>query len=338
MPPSTLISVVIVLWNNATHLPRCLESLLTQTRTDFEVILVDNNSTDRAMADALEKYSNKLNLTARKLDSNLGFAAANNIGARLARGTWLALLNPDAFPEPDWLANLMTAAEQYGGRYFFSSRQIQFARPSLLDGEGDVYHVSGLVWRRNYGLPVYETSVRLETFSACGAAALFSREEFIAAGGFDERYFAYLEDVDLGFRLRLRGLHCIFVPQAVVHHVGSASSGQMSDFVVYHGHRNMIWTYFKDMPEILLWLYLPLHILTNVFYLISFSFQGRAKIIFKSKWDAIKGLPRVLRQRREVQRQRRVPISQIHQAMNWNWLEPFIAKMRRLASLKTLEQ
>jgi len=335
-PP--IVSILVISWNSAPYLPGCLNAIAAQTFREFETILVDNGSMDGGVVSDLEEKYVRLNLTIKKLDSNLGFAAANNIGARLARGKWLALLNPDAFPESDWLANLAEAAEQYGDQYFFSSRQIQTAYPALLDGEGDVYHVSGLAWRRNYNLPVYETGVRQETFSACGAAALFPREEFIAAGGFDERYFAYLEDIDLGFRLRLRGLRCIFVPQAMVHHVGSASSGQMSDFVVYHGHRNMIWTFFKDMPGILFWLYLPLHLLMNLFYVISFSLQGRAKVIFKAKWDALRGLPAILRQRGEVQRQRRVPLSQIHAAMNRNWIEPLTAKMRRLASLKVLEQ
>ena len=98
-------------------------------------------------------------------------------------------------------------------------------------------------------------------------------------GGFDEDYFSYHEDVDLGFRLRLRGLNCVLVPQAIVHHVGSASTGKKSDFSIYYGHRNLVWTFFKDMPSTLFWLYLPLHIVTNIFFLIYFTFKGKGNAI-----------------------------------------------------------
>ena len=140
-------------------------------------------------------------------------------GARLARGQWLALLNADAFPEPDWLERLLEAAETIPNA-FFASRQIQANSTELLDGEGDVYHISGLAWRRNYGLPVLEKFDTEEIFSSCAAAALYPRQAFLDAGGFDEDYFSYHEDVDLGFRLRLKGLRCFYVPKAVVYHVG----------------------------------------------------------------------------------------------------------------------
>ncbi len=98
-----------------------------------------------------------------------------------------------------------------------------------------------------------------EVFSACAAAALYRRDVFEALGGLDEDFFCYMEDVDLGFRLRLAGWGCTYVPTAVVHHVGSATSGRRSHFTTYHGHRNLVWVFFKNMPGALLWLYLPQH-------------------------------------------------------------------------------
>lgn len=328
MQAEPLISVIIVCWNSAEHLSHCLDSLSAQTFQNFEVILVDNNSNDHGL-DEVQRLHPRLSLRIKKLDRNLGFAAANNLGARLARGLWLALLNPDAFPAPDWLAALSQAAAQLGEKHFFASRQIQAETRALLDGEGDIYHVSGLVWRRNYNFPVYEAGETLSVFSACGATAFYSRQDFLAVGGFDEDYFAYLEDVDLGFRLRLRGLDCIFVPQAVVYHIGSASSGKASDFAIYHGHRNLVWTYFKDMPGLLFWLYLPLHLAMNLFFVLFFSLQGRGRVILRAKWDALLGLPEILRKREQAQAPKRAALSILHSAMSRNWLEPLMVSRQR---------
>lgn len=320
-PEAPEVTVLVVSWNSAQHLSHCLDALAIQTYRDFELIIVDNGSTDEAL-DGLEQSYPRLHVRVERLHSNRGFAVANNIGARLARGKWLALLNPDAFPQADWLERLTEAAAQFPDRVFFASRQIQESRPELLDGEGDVYHVSGLALRRNYGVPVYPSQETREVFSACAAAALIPRKEYLDAGGFDEDYFAYLEDVDLGFRLRLRGLKCIFVPRAVVRHVGSASTGEGSDFAVYHGHRNLVWTFAKNMPSPLIWLYLPLHLLMNLFSLLYFSMRGRAHAIWAAKRDALRGLPKALAKRRLIQGQRRASIDEIRCTMSRGVLAP----------------
>ena len=267
-PHAPAISVVIACWNSGDHLPRCLAALEAQTYRDFEVILVDNASTDGSTLGLPEAHPG-LRLRVETLPTNLGFAAATNRGAHLAQGSWLALLNADAFPQPDWLEQHMLVAGGNPGT-FFASRQIQANRPALLDGEGDVYYTSGLALRQNYNTRHSAPGAPREVFSACAAAALYPREDFLAVGGTDEDYFAYHEDVDLGFRLRLRGLRCLLVPAAVVHHVGAASSGFRSAFAIYHGHRNLVWTYAKDMPAPWVWLYLPLHLLVNLLSIVYF--------------------------------------------------------------------
>ena len=327
MSIAPLVSVIIVTWNSKRYISRCLDALSVQTHQGFEIVIIDNGSTDGGVLQLQEKYPD-LKLTINKLESNLGFAPANNIGARLARGKWLALLNVDAFPEPDWLERFLEVAEMYP-HAFFTSRQIQAGDPNYLDGEGDNYHVSGYAWRKNYGRPLYPVQQLEDVFSACGAAALYPRQEFLNSGGFDEDYFSYHEDVDLGFRLRLRGLTCMLVPQAIVHHVGSGSTGKRSDFSVYYGHRNLVWTYFKDMPSVLFWLYLPLHIFVNFFFLIYFTLKGQGHTIWRAKWDALRGLPMILKKRREVQLQRRVTVAEIHRVMSRNWLTPFLAFLKR---------
>ncbi|MBI3152911.1 MAG: glycosyltransferase family 2 protein [Chloroflexi bacterium] len=327
--PSFFISIIIIAWNSKLYLHTCFDRLLNQTFHDFEVILVDNGSKDGTVEGLRDKYPS-LNLRIVSLPSNHGFAVANNIGAHLARGQWLALLNADAFPEPDWLEQLLSASENNPRFSFFTSRQIQANVPDLLDGAGDTYHVSGLAWRRDYNQPVNENKVNpQEVFSACAAAALYSRDDFLKVGGFDEDYFSYFEDVDLGFRLRLVGRRCLYVPQAVVHHIGSASTGKLSDFAVYHGHRNLVWTYLKNMPPPLFWLYLPLHLLMNLFFLLSFTFKGKGKAIFKAKWDAICQLSSILKKRRTVQEMRTTTATDIYRVMSKGLLDPYLASRQR---------
>ncbi len=327
MNSQPLISIVLVAWNSANYLPRCFESLLAQTIQDFEVIIIDNGSKDDGCVGLQEKYP-RLTLRVERFDSNLGFSRSNNLGAKLAKGKWLTLLNTDAFPEPDWLEHFLEAAHTRPNA-FFSSRQIQADTPEFLDGEGDVYHVSGLAWRNSYGTRMYPLNEIQEVFSACGAAAFFPREEFLNAGGFDEDYLSYHEDVDLGFRLRLRGLKCFLVPRAIVHHVGSVTFGKKSDFSIYHGHRNLVWTYFKDMPFALFWLYLPLHIFINFFFLLYFTAKGQGGAIWRAKVDALRGLPAILKKRGAIQKNRTASTAELHRAMSRNWLAPFLTSLQR---------
>ena len=332
MYPLPIVSVIIVTWNSRNYLQACLNRLSVQTFQDFEVILVDNGSDDSVLDGLYEKYP-ALALQIHRSSSNLGFAAANNIGAHIARGKWLALLNVDAFPEPDWLEKLARAAEKNLRFAFFASRQIQANAPERLDGAGDTYHTSGLGWRRYYNYPVTQYALQSqEVFSACGAAALYARNDFLKASGFDEEYFSYFEDVDLGFRLRLGGAKCLYVPEAVVHHVGSASTGKRSDFSVYHGYRNLIWTFVKNMPSPLIWIYLPLHITTILFFAIYLTMRGQGKAIWKAIFDAVHGLPKMIEKRRYIQKNMKIKPGELLKVMSTGLFEPlqeFIVRNKR---------
>jgi GT2 family glycosyltransferase len=324
-----LISVLLVAWNNKTHLQHCFSALSKQTLRDFEIILVDNASTDNSVAE-LHPLRSDLHLLVEQLSSNIGFAVANNIGAHLAQGERLAFLNVDAFPEPDWLEKLLKAAEENPEYSFFSSRQIQANAPAWLDGAGDAYHISGLAWRHGYNRPSVEFGHEpKEVFSACAAAALIRREEFLQMGGFDEDYFSYFEDVDLGFRLRLQGGKCLYVPAAIVHHVGSASTGKRSDFSVYYGYRNMIWTFIKNMPSPLFWILLPLHIVTVLFFIVYLTLRGQGKTIGRAVFDAIRGLPAVLEKRKKIQQARTVRWQDMLRVMSTGLFEPYLEFIRR---------
>jgi len=329
-PPGALllkIAVIVVNWNGGLDLRRCLEALAAQERPAERVLVVDNASSDGSLERALPALPAA---EALAMGANVGFAAANNAALRAcADCDWVALLNPDAFPRPDWLGRLAAAAAAAPAFSAFASQLRQAGQEALLDGTGDVYHVSGLAWRDGHGAAVPDRDAPREVFSPCAAAALYRRDALLEAGGFDERYFCYLEDVDLGFRLRLRGHRCLYVPDAVVLHVGSGSTGRGSDFSTYHGHRNLVWTFFKDMPAALLALYLPQHLLLNAASVAWFAARGQARVILKAKWDALRGLPAVLRERRRVQGGRRVGGSELRRSMARGWLRPYAPRVRR---------
>lgn len=320
------IAVIIVNWNAGDCLRRCLESVAAQERRPDRVVVVDNASQDGSLESALGLFPF---VEAIRLGANVGFAAANNVALGACEDCdWVALLNPDAFPTPSWLACLAAAAEGNPAHAAFASQLRSATDDGLLDGTGDVYHVSGLVWREGHGSPLPAPEGPREVFSACAAAALYRRDALVEIGGFDERYFCYLEDVDLGFRLRLRGHSCLYVPDAVVRHVGSGSTGKGSDFSTYHGHRNLVWTFFKDMPAALLALYFPQHVLMNLLSVVWFMARGQTRVILRAKWDALRGLATVLGERRRVQRQRRIGARELRRAMARGWLAPYSARAR----------
>ena len=294
--------VVIVNANAGSLLAQTLTALAAQTRAPDRTMVVDNASRDGS-ADGLEERFTDIEVV--RLEENLGFAGANNLAVQEASDCeWIALLNPDAFPEPEWLEQVLAAAEERPDYSFFANRMVMAADPGRLDATGDLVHVSGIAWPRDHGTPSSSARPGDEVFSASAAAALYRRDAFVGVGGFDERFFCYFEDVDLGFRLRLAGHRCWYVPTAVVSHVGASTSGRESDFFLYHTHRNVVWTYVKNMPSPLFWLYLPQHVLFNVLVLIAYTRLGRARLVLRAKGDALRGLPAVLRERRVVQGQR----------------------------------
>ncbi|MEM9496064.1 MAG: glycosyltransferase family 2 protein [Pseudomonadota bacterium] len=252
------VSVIIVNYNAGASLARCLAHLSRQTDRNFSVTVVDNASTDDSIECAKASPQPFMLIEAGE---NIGFAAANNLAARKATGKWLAFLNPDAYPADDWLAAFRVGAEKYPWADAFGSLQIMADAPEVIDGVGDVCSAFGITYRGAYGQPVSSAPGDGECFSPCAAAAFYRRETFVALGGFEERFFCYGEDVDLGFRLRLRGGRAVQLADAHVLHEGSGVTGRRSDFTVYHGARNRIWLLYKNTPPALYGLTAPVRIL-----------------------------------------------------------------------------
>ncbi len=314
------VSIIVVNYNGGAHLARCLDSLGRQTFENFEVVVVDNGSTDGSLEAAMPVDPR---FRAVRLGANLGFAAANNRGAEGVESPWIATLNPDAFPQPGWLAALMRAAERFPKTVMFGSTQIDAKDPSLFDGVGDPYFAFGVAWRGEHGRASHNPAPGGAVFAPCAAAALYRTEAFQRAGGFDESFFCFYEDVDLAFRLRLMGGQCVQVADAVVHHVGSTSTGTDTPFTSYHLIRNQIWTFLKNIPGPLLWALLPGHVLVQILVLLRGMTKGQGPAMFRGLRDALLGLGSVLRVRRQVQGARRVAWWTIARALTWSpakWL------------------
>ncbi|NWG92559.1 MAG: glycosyltransferase family 2 protein [Parvularculaceae bacterium] len=309
------LSVIVVNFNAGARLARCVERLSRQTFKDFELLIVDNGSSDDSIdrARALQ-----VPVVIDLVGANLGFAAANNRAAKRAKGEWLVFLNPDAYAEPQWLDELISGAERYPWADAFGSTQLNADDPSRIDGAGDVFHALGVAYRGCFGWPAEKLPPEGECFSPCAAAAMYRRATFEALGGFDERFFCYAEDVDLGFRLRLSGGRAVQLRGARVLHEGSGVAGRHSAFTVYHGHRNRIWTAYKNLPAELYLATLPLRLLTDLALVFRAVAGGYVGPYIKALADGYAAPRGVKDARREIQKARRASVGEIAAAIQWS--------------------
>jgi N-acetylglucosaminyl-diphospho-decaprenol L-rhamnosyltransferase len=315
---SATITVIVLNYNAGAYLRDCVSALAAQTFINFRAIIADNGSTDSSFDNARSVLDDP-RFSFVEFGINHGFARGNNLAVELVETPLLALLNPDAIPEPGWLAAMDRAQRAYPDADSFGSLQLDLNDRSRLDGAGDNYLALGVPWRGGHGRDAAATPPFGAVFSACAAAALYRTVAFREVGGFDEDFFCYVEDVDLGFRLRLRGGACLQIPDAVVAHAGGVSSGsKRSDFAVYHGTRNMIWTFVKNMPGPLFWLLAPGHILVLCVLLLKASLRGEGGQIYGAIRDAVCGLRGAWAKRRKVQATRTASLSRIAAMLTWN--------------------
>jgi GT2 family glycosyltransferase len=315
-------SIVIVNWNGRRYLEPCLNAVAAQQGVAAETILVDNGSSDGTAAFVRERFP-WVRLVA--LEENRGFAGGTNAGVREGRGRVVVLLNNDTVPEPGWLAALLRGREAGGPNALASSRIVYMHDPRVIDSAGDGLLRWGGAFKRHHGASFEDASQSGEVFGVCGAACAIPRAVFDELGGFDEDFFVSHEDVDLSYRARLLGYRCLYVADALVRHHGSATLGRVSAFAVYHGQRNLEWTYFKNTPVSLLLRTLPGHLVYTAAAAVHFTSLGLLGPFLRAKGAALAGLPRLLRKRAQVQRTRRVGADAI-----WPHLEPrWLATKRR---------
>jgi len=318
------ITVLIVAFKSVGTLGGCLEALQAQTRPPREILVLENGSPDGQRVTSADMPPG---VRLIESDENLGFAGGNNLLAKSGRSGWLALLNPDAYPHPDWIEKFDAARLDYPDVAMFGSTQISAGKSDTLDGTGDCYHALGLAYRSGYG----RRAKRLpegEVFAACGAAMFIRRDVFEALGGFDERFFCYNEDVDLGYRARLRGWTTVQLAGAQVDHVGYASSGRRSEVATYYGVRNRLWVFLKNTPGWLFWALLPGHVaITFALWMSSFRF-GQGRLFARAIGDALSAREGILASRAEIQTGRSVPAMHVARMMNWNPADLFTRRAK----------
>ena len=235
----------------------CLSSLKKQTFKDFRTLIVDNASADGSVEYVREHYPEIDLIT---LDKNYGFSRAVNIGIRHSRTPYVILLNNDTTVDPYYIEEMVKAIEQSPRIFSVSSKMIQMYHPELIDSAGDLYTLTGWGVCRGVGRPISNYSKSDEVFSACAGAAIYRRQVFKKIGLFDEKHFAYLEDIDVGYRAKIFGYRNMYCPTALVYHVGSGTSGsKYNSFKVKFSARNNVYLNYKNMPLLqLLVNFLPL--------------------------------------------------------------------------------
>lgn len=249
------ISIVIPNYNGMDFLDKCLNSLENETAYNLQIIIVDNDSKDKSM-DVFKKHF-KRNLPNIKYylisnDSNLGFSKAVNQGIKLSNensSEYLCLLNNDTEIQTGFFDSLIKLIERDGNIFSVSSKMIQFENTDLIDDAGDEYTLLGWTKKSGDGKSSNSYSKTREIFSSCAGAALYRKSILNEIGYFDENFFAYMEDVDIGYRALINGYKNVYSPDAIVYHVGSGSSGsKYNEFKIKLAARNNIWIIYKNMP------------------------------------------------------------------------------------------
>ena len=313
------VSVVVVNWNGKHHLGECLGSLRAQTFRDVEIILVDNASHDGSR-EYVQKHFHEVRLIA--LQNNCGFAGGNNAGIRVASGKFIALLNNDTRVDPSWLANLLKEAGANPSSVgMWASKILSYDHPDIIDNVGLLLYPDGLgrgKGRLETDRGQYDRAG--EAFFPSGCAGLYRREMLDEIGLFDEEFFAYADDVDLGLRARLAGWQCIYVPSAKVYHKYSGSSSAYSPFKAFLVERNRIWVLLKYYPVEMI-LISPVWSLARLLVHLYGALAGKGAsgrfseqhsvfqavaVLLKAWFSAISALPGIIRQRRVFSKSRKI--------------------------------
>jgi len=322
-----MITVVVPNLNGKRWLGACLESLQQQTEP-AEVIVVDNGSTDGSVAMVASDFPR---VTCLELTSNQGFTGGVNTGIAYALkhdAEFVALFNNDAVAEADWLKQLLATARQRPQAGIVTGKLLRFDQRHL-DGTGDQYTIWGLPYPRGRDeLDRGQYDQEGPVFAGSGGASLYRSEMLRQIGLFDQAFFAYYEDVDVGFRAQLAGWKVYYQPHAVAYHRTGATSSQMGSFARYHTIKNCYYLYVKDMPARLFWKYLPAFALGMFMIAGNSLLRGQVVPLAKAYARLVVTLPAMVAKRRRVQRSRTVDVTYIESLLSHH-LPPTHRRLRR---------
>ena len=287
-------SIVIPNLNGAGWLRDSIESLYAQTEQDFELIIVDNGSTDESL-EVARSYQGRENYTLIEEGKNTGFSAAVNRGIRLSRGEFVLLFNNDAFAEPDMLAELLLTAQSDERIFAVQSFMIRHFERELADDAGDYVTLFGWACKRGDGMRAdrYQTQKRI--FSACGGASLYRKAILDEIGLFDETFFAYFEDVDISWRANSRGYRNIFCPSAKCYHICGATTGAVryNEFKSVQSGRNSILRAWKNMPLLMYLINFPFLLFGYLLKILVFGLRGFWTPFLKGAKEAFRAFPKI---------------------------------------------
>lgn len=285
------ISIVIPNYNGLKYLKDCIDSLSMQSFKYFEIIIVDNNSIDGSCEFILENYP-KVKLIS--LDKNYGFSRAVNEGIKVSTGEYVVLLNNDTKVDEYWLENLVKCIEKNNKVFSCCSKMIRYNERNKIDDAGDKYTILGWAFKRGDGSSVDKYCKDAVVFSSCGGAAIYRKKVFDEIGYFDENFFAYLEDMDIGYRANIYGYKNIYCSDALVFHIGSATSGSRHNaFKVKLAARNNIYLMYKNMPMLQLIINLPFLIIGHLIKYLYFVKKGLGKAYREGIIEAFKTLKQI---------------------------------------------
>jgi GT2 family glycosyltransferase len=320
---SPLVSVVVLNWNGDRVIEACLRSVQAQTYHPLEVIVVDNASADGSV-ELIRSQFPKIRLIVN--ETNLGFGGGNNVGIRASQGKYVMVLNNDAQVHPQCIEELKESIEKDGRYGACASKILLKSSDNLIDAAGIVVCPDGLSIGRGRLEKGEGFDRETEVFFGSGCACLYRREMLEDIGLYDEDFFAYAEDTDLGWRARLAGWKCTYNPKAIVYHMHSASSGEYSHLKAFLVERNRIWVAAKNFPwPLLLWgqCYTGWRYLWQAYgaftgkgaagrFTRQFSRLELVKILISVYLSLWKSLPALLQKRREIQRKRIIPSRDVY--------------------------
>lgn len=259
------VTVIIPNLNGEAFLEDCLSSLQRQTCREFDVILVDNGSTDNSVSLVKEKFPQ---VRLHCFTVNTGFCHAVNAGIRMADSPYVILLNNDTVCEEHFVEELLRGIKRRPRGFSCQALMLRMGEPDRIDDDGDYYCALGWAFAEGKGALASRCTREKKIFAACGGAAIYNRRLIEKVGYFDEKHFAYLEDIDIGYRARIAGYENWLIPSAVVYHAGSGTSGSVyNEFKVRHTSRNSVYLIYKNMP-------LPQMILNSPFLLMGFLIKA----------------------------------------------------------------
>jgi hypothetical protein len=267
-------SIIIVTYNSNEDLKDCLPALYKQSYTDFEIIIVDNASSDGTLDFVTKNFPN---VKLIKNNSNLGYSEGNNIGFKSAIGEYIVILNPDTIPDKEWLYNLISPLESDSSIGATTSK-ILLHNKNQINTCGNITHYTGLAFCNGLYKTISEHDKRKIIGAVSGCAFAIRKDIFIMIGGFDDSFFLYLEDTDISWRLRLLGYNILYIPESIVYHKFKL---KLTPEKLYHLEKNRYAMIFKNYSTKMIIMLLPTLLFTEIMT-ISFSiFSGKSYIIKK---------------------------------------------------------